>query len=317
MANKNLPTIRQSTEVALSRANMLMDMADKILAKQSNIDPTATIDPSATIHEDAVIKAYVIIGANVEIDSGTVVESHAVIHGPTKIGKNNHIYSFASIGGDPQDITYEDGQESNLIIGNNNIIREFCTINRGTEKEESLTRIGSNNMLMAYVHIAHDCQLGNHIIMYNNASLAGHVRVYDGAVLGGFTLVKQFCRIGAYTYMRMGCHIYRDVPPYMVASPDMTTSYYATANAKTKTLVCGVNMEGMKRRGFSSIAIASILRTYRLVYHREHFHYGNHTFDYALCRLEESEADSPEVLQFVKFIRSSKAGVMDDSFESR
>ena len=143
------------------------------------IDPSASIDLSAKVHKNAEICAYAVIGANVEIGSGTIVESHVVIQGPTKIGKNNHIYSFASIGGDPQDITYEEGQESNLVIGNDNLIREFCTINRGTEKENSITRVGSNNMLMAYVHIAHDCQVGNHTIMSNNASLAGHVRVHD------------------------------------------------------------------------------------------------------------------------------------------
>ena len=127
------------------------------------IDPSAIIHKSAKIHRNATIKASAVVGAHVEIGAGTVVDSHAVIAGPTKVGKNNHIYSFASIGGDPQDITYEDGQESNLVIGDDNLIREFCTINRGTEKENSLTRIGSNNMLMSYVHIAHDSQLGNHI----------------------------------------------------------------------------------------------------------------------------------------------------------
>jgi carbonic anhydrase/acetyltransferase-like protein (isoleucine patch superfamily) len=123
------------------------------------IHESAIVDPSAKIHKYAEICAYTVIGANVEIDAGTVIESHAVVQGPTKIGKNNHIYSFASIGGDPQDTTYEVGQDSNLIIGNDNQIREFCTINRGTEKEESITRVGSNNLLMAYVHIAHDCQI--------------------------------------------------------------------------------------------------------------------------------------------------------------
>ncbi|SVC22818.1 uncharacterized protein METZ01_LOCUS275672, partial [marine metagenome] len=147
------------------------------------IEPSAIVHKTAKVHKDAIIKASAVIGKHVEIGAGTVVDSHAVIAGPTKIGKNNHIYSFASIGGDPQDITYEDGQESNLVIGDDNLIREFCTINRGTEKENSLTRIGSNNMLMSYVHIAHDCQLGNHIIMSNNASLAGHVRIADWAIL--------------------------------------------------------------------------------------------------------------------------------------
>lgn len=139
------------------------------------IDPKAVVHKTSKIHPSAEICAYAVIGENVEIGAGTIIESHAVIQGPTKIGINNHIYSFASIGGDPQDISYSEGQESNLIIGDNNLIREFCTINRGTEKENAVTRIGSNNMLMAYVHIAHDCEVGDHVIMSNNASLAGHV----------------------------------------------------------------------------------------------------------------------------------------------
>jgi UDP-N-acetylglucosamine acyltransferase len=262
------------------------------------IDPSAIIDPSAKVHKNAEICAYAVIGANVEIGSGTIVESHTVIQGPTKIGRNNHIYSFASIGGDPQDITYEDGQESNLVIGNDNLIREFCTINRGTEKENSITRVGSNNMLMAYVHIAHDCQVGNHTIMSNNASLAGHVRVHDWAILGGFTLVKQFCMIGLHTYIGMGCQVNKDIPAYMVASG-------------APTRVRSINAEGMKRRGFSSSAVASIKRAFKVVYRESQ----GRLLDHALNELEASEADSPEVMQFVKCIRSSKVGIMRGPIE--
>ena len=257
------------------------------------IDPSALIDPSAKIHKNAEICAYAVIGKNVEINSGTIVEAHAVIQGPTKIGKNNHIYSFASIGGAPQDITYEDGQESNLVIGDDNLIREFCTINRGTEKEKSITRVGSNNMLMAYVHIAHDCQVGNHVIMSNNASLAGHVRVHDWAILGGFTLVKQFCMIGMHTYIGMGCQVNKDIPAYLVASG-------------IPTRVRSINAEGMRRRGFSSSAIASIKRAFKVVYRESQ----GQLLDHSLNDLIKSEADSPEVMQFVKCIRSSKVGIM-------
>ncbi|MCS5551554.1 MAG: acyl-ACP--UDP-N-acetylglucosamine O-acyltransferase [Gammaproteobacteria bacterium] len=260
-----------------------------------NIHPSAVIHPSAKIHNSVEINAYAIIGADVEIGEGTIIDSHTVIQGPTKIGTNNHIYSFASIGGDPQDITYEDDQESNLIIGDNNIIREFCTINRGTPKDRSITRIGSNNMLMAYVHIAHDCQLGNHIIMANNASLAGHVKVYDWAILGGFTLVKQFCRIGAHTYMGMGCHINKDIPPYMVVT--------CTGN---RAIVRAVNIEGMKRRGFSRIAIGSIRQAFLTVY----MHNQGKLLGQKLTELEYLEADSLEVVQFIGFIRSSTCGIM-------
>ena len=259
-----------------------------------NTHPSAEIHPSAKIHKSVEINAYVVIGADVEIGAGTIIESHTVIQGPTKIGKNNHIYSFASIGGDPQDISYEAGQESNLIIGDDNIIREFCTINRGTEKEKSLTRVGSNNMLMAYVHIAHDCQLGDHIIMSNNASLAGHVKVQDWAFLGGFTLVKQFCMIGAQTYIDMGCQINKDIPPY-------------TRALGIQTRVMEVNTYGMWRRGFSLEAIASVERAFLAVY-AQFIYVG--LIDDLLSELEESEAGSPEVMQFIEFIRSSKCGIM-------
>ena len=258
-----------------------------------NIHPSAAIHPSAKIHKSVEINAYVVIGADVEIGAGTIVESHAIIQGPTKIGKNNHIYSSVSIGGDPQDLSYEDDQESNLVIGNNNIFREFCSINRGTPKEQSLTRIGSNNLLMAYVHIAHDCQLGNHIVMTNNASLAGHVRVQDYAILGGFTLVKQFCMIGAHTYIGMGCQINKDIPPYLIASG-------------TQTRVRAVNTKGMKRRGFSSSSIASINRAFKTVYRES----AGKLLDQKLRELEILESDSLEVMQFIKFIRSSKVGIM-------
>ena len=255
------------------------------------IHESAVVDPSAKIHKNAEICAYTVIGANVEIDAGTIIESHAVVQGPTKIGKNNHIYSFASIGGDPQDITYEAGQDSNLIIGDENQIREFCTINRGTEKEESITRVGSNNLLMAYVHIAHDCQIGDHIIMSNNASLAGHVRIQDWAILGGFTLVKQFCMIGMHTYIGMGCQINKDIPSYMVASG-------------VQTRVRSINAEGMRRRGFSPNAITAIKRAFKVVYR------GSGLLDQSLKELEKTESNHKEIMQFVKCIRSSKTGIM-------
>lgn len=255
------------------------------------IHESAIVDPSAKIHKNSEICAYAIIGANVEIDAGTIVESHAVIQGPTKIGKNNHIYPFASIGGDPQDITYEIGQESNLVIDDDNQIREFCTINRGTEKEESITRVGSNNLLMAYVHIAHDCQVGNHIIMSNNASLAGHVHIQDWTILGGFTLVKQFCMIGMHTYVGMGCQINKDIPSYMVASG-------------VQTRVRSINAEGMRRRGFSPNAIAAIKRAFKVVYR------SSGLLDQSLKKLEKTESRNKEVMHFVKCIRNSKIGIM-------
>jgi len=261
-----------------------------------SIDPSAIIHESAKIHKSVIISAYAVIGANVEIGSGTVIDSHAVIDGPTKIGKNNHIYSFASIGGDPQDITYQEGQESNLVIGDDNLIREFCTINRGTEKENSLTRIGSNNMLMSYVHIAHDCQLGDHIIMSNNASLAGHVRISDWAILGGFVLIKQFCNVGRHSYTGMGGQVNKDIPDYMVATG---------IHPKIRS----INKVGMKRRGFSASSISSIMRAFKVVYRDSQ----GRLLDQALNELESSESDSHEVMQFVDCIRNSRVGIMRGS----
>jgi UDP-N-acetylglucosamine acyltransferase len=276
---------------------MIID--ETTISEVANIDPSAIVHKSAcigdhsTIGSDVEIHANAVIGDNVEIGSGTIIESHVVIHGPTRIGTNNHIYSFASIGGDPQDAHYEEGEDSHLVIGNDNIIREFCTINRGIARGEPITKIGSSNMLMANVHIANDCRLGDHIIIANNATLAGYVEIQDWAILGGFTLVKQHCMIGMHTYIGMGCQINKDIPSYMVASG-------------AQTRIRSYNLEGMRRRGFSPRAIGSIGRAFRVVYRESQ----GRLLDHALVQLEESESDSPEVMQFVKCIRSSKAGIM-------
>ncbi len=257
------------------------------------IDNKAIVHKNTKIHKTATISAYAVIGSNVEIDAGTVVDSHTVIQNFTKIGKNNHIYSFASIGGDPQDLTYEAGQESNLIIGDNNLIREFCTINRGTEKENSITRIGSNNMLMAYVHIAHDCQLGDNIVMSNNSSLAGHVVLQNWVVLGGFTLVKQFCTIGAHSYIGMGCHINKDIPPYL-------------AVAGIPTRIKSVNSVGLNRRGFSTHTISAIKRVFKIIYRESTYGLIGKKLD----EIEKTESNNEEVMKFVEAIRNSKLGTM-------
>lgn len=269
------------------------------------IAKTAIIHEGAVVHPDAIIKdnveicAYAIIGKNVEIGEGTIVESHATIQGPTKIGKNNHIFSFASIGGDPQDVSYEKGQESNLEIGDDNIIREFTTINRGTQKQDSITRVGSNNMLMAYVHIAHDCVVGNNTIMSNNSSLAGHVVLNDHAILGGFTLVKQFTHIGCHVYTAMGCQINKDVPPYMVVSHHPTR-------------VNSINSEGLKRRNFSATDIAAIKRGFKAIYREDR---GGLLSD-ALDKLEEKEKDNTFISDMINFIRNSKNGILRGPVES-
>lgn len=258
------------------------------------IDDKALVHKGATVHKDAHIAAYAVVGDQVAIGAGTIIDSNVVIDGPSKIGKNNHIYPFASIGGDPQDVTYESGQRSSLVIGDGNLIREFCTINRGTEKEpQALTKIGSNNMLMAYVHIAHDCQLGNHIIMANNSSLAGHVRIDDYAFLGGFTLVKQFCSIGQSVYTGMGCHINKDIPPYLVVSG-------------MPSKVRGVNAIGLKRRNLTSHTISALKNAFRVIYRDGE----GQVIDSVLSSLEKLDANCQEVVDFIYFIRHSKSGIM-------
>lgn len=216
------------------------------------IDARAIIDPRARLAEDVTVGAYTIIGPDVEIGSGTWVGPHVVINGPTRIGRDNKIYQFASIGEGPQDKKYA-GEPTRLEIGDRNVIREYASLNRGTVQGGEVTRIGNDNWIMAYVHIAHDCHVGNGTIFANAASLAGHVTVGDMAILGGFAIVHQFCRIGAHSFCAMGSAINRDVPPYVMVSGHMAEPH-------------GINSEGLKRRGFSREAIQQIRRAYKLLY---------------------------------------------------
>lgn len=214
--------------------------------------PTAVIDPAASVHESCEIGPFAVIGADVVIGAGNTIGPHTVISGPTTIGRDNHIFQFASIGADPQDLKF-DGKESRLEIGSRNRIREFVTVNRGTAGGGGITRIGDDNLLMAYVHIAHDCLVENHTVFANSASLAGHVEVGDYAILGGFSLVHQFSRIGAHSFAGMGSVINKDVPPYVLVS-----GHYAESK--------GINKQGLKRRGFSQDEISALQKCYvRLV----------------------------------------------------
>jgi len=215
------------------------------------IHQTAIIDKKAKIADDVSIGPYSVIGADVEIGSGTWIGPHVVISGPTKIGKNNKIFQFASVGEDPQDLKFA-GEITHLEIGDNNTIRENVTISRGTEDGGALTRIGDHNLLMAYVHIAHDCLIGNHIILANSASCAGHVEVGDHAILGGFTLVHQFTKIGSRAFTSMGSIINQDVPPYVIVA-----SSYGKAS--------GINKVGLKRSGYSDEVIRAIVNAYKLL----------------------------------------------------
>jgi len=252
------------------------------------IHPTAVIDSGAQVHETCEIGPYAIIGPDVTIGSGTRIGPHTVISGPTVIGEQNRIFQFASIGEDPQDLKY-DGEESRLVIGDRNTIREFVTINRGTTGGGGETRLGSDNLLMAYVHVAHDCIIGSHTIFANAASLAGHVTVGDYAILGGFSLVHQFSRVGDHSFSGMGSVINKDIPPFLLVS-----GHYVEAK--------GVNKQGLKRRGFSSEAISAIHKTYLKMVKKKGVK------DDSLAEIEALAKEHESVAQLLEFIRNSERG---------
>jgi UDP-N-acetylglucosamine acyltransferase len=216
------------------------------------IHPSALIDPQAELDSNVTVGPFSVIGAGVRIGAGTVIGSHVVIQGPTTIGRDNRIHPFASVGGEPQDKKFH-GEQARLEIGDRNLIRESVTINRGTADGGGITSIGSDNWIMAYVHIAHDCRVGSHTIFANAASLAGHVEIHDHVILGGFSLIHQFCKIGAHAFTSMGSIINRDVPPYVMVAGQF---------AEPK----GINSEGLKRRGFTPERITAIRRGFKLVY---------------------------------------------------
>jgi len=251
------------------------------------IHPTALVDPSAYIGADVRIEAYTLIGPEVSIGRGTRIGPHCSIDGPTRIGENNQIHGHASIGGMPQDKKFV-GERSELQIGHRNTIREFVTINRGTAGGGSITRIGDDNWLLAYVHIAHDCQVGSHCVFSNNATLAGHVKIDDYVILSGFAGIHQFCRIGAHAFIGMGALVNGDVPPFVMIAQDG----YARPR--------GVNSEGLKRRDFSPERITAIKRAYRTVYMS-----GASLHD-ARQQLVELAGDNEDVRTFLNFIEQGE-----------
>mgnify|MGYP002738046777 CR=1 FL=1 len=255
-----------------------------------NIHSTAIVDSKAQLATDVEIGAYSIIGPDVKIDNGTRVGPHVVINGHTTIGKNNQIFQFSSLGEVPQDKKYKK-EETQLEIGDNNNIREFCTFNRGTAQDKGITKIGDNNWIMAYVHIAHDCHVRNHTIMANNSSLAGHVDVYDHAILGGFTLVHQFCKVGEHVITAVGSVVFKDIPPYVTA---------AGYDAKPH----GINAEGLKRRGFSADSITNIKRAYKTLYRQ------SLTLEEAKTSLSEQVLSAPEVKILLDFLSLSSRGII-------
>lgn len=252
------------------------------------IHETAIIDESAVVADDVEIGPYSIVGAEVEIESGTVVGPHVVIKGPTSIGRDNRIFQFASIGEDPQDLKFH-GERSRLVIGDRNTIRECVTMHRGTEEDRSLTQIGNDNLFMAYVHIAHDCVIGNHIIFANNATLAGHVVVEDFAILGGFTAVHQFTRLGAYCFTGFATALDRDVLPYFTV-------------AGNRARARGINKEGLVRKGFKPETIRALQDTYKILVK------SKGTMQEKLERVSELAAVHPEVRQVIDFLGESERG---------
>ncbi|HSH72787.1 MAG TPA: acyl-ACP--UDP-N-acetylglucosamine O-acyltransferase [Methylophilaceae bacterium] len=257
---------------------------------QSKIHSTAIIDAKAELDSSVEIGPYAVIGPDVKIGSGTVIGAHSVISGPTTIGRNNQIFQFSSLGAAPQDKKYA-GEPTTLEIGDNNTIREFCTFNRGTVQDKGVTRIGNDNWVMAYVHIAHDCQVGNHTILANNSSLAGHVDMHDYAILGGFTLVHQFCKIGAHVITAVNTVVFKDIPPYVTAA-----GYDAAPH--------GINAEGLKRRGFSADSILNIKRAYKTLYR------NSLTLEEAKHELNQQLAACPELGILIEFLNNSTRGIV-------
>ncbi len=254
------------------------------------IDPRAVIDPSARIDRNVSVGPYSVIGANVEIGEGTWIGPLVVINGPTRIGRDNKIYQFASLGDAPQDKKYA-GEDTRLEIGDRNVIREYCTFNRGTSQGAGETRLGHDNWVMAYVHVAHDCFIGDQTILANGASLAGHVIVEDYAILGGFTLVHQFCMLGAHCFTSFSTRISKDVPPYVMAS-----GYAAKPH--------GLNTEGLKRRGMNPDTIRDLRRAYKIIYR------SKLSLAQAIEALSELADKRDEVAEMVAFLQRSERGII-------
>ena len=254
------------------------------------IHPSAIVHPGARLGENVSIGAYSIVGEHVTIGDGCWIGPHVVIEGHSRIGSDNRIFQFCSLGAVPQDKKYA-GEATRLEIGDGNTIREFCTINCGTAQDAGVTRIGGDNWIMAYVHIAHDCQVGDHAIFSNNAQLAGHVHVGDYAILGGFTGVHQFVRIGAHSFTAIATVLVHDLPPYVMAAGD-------TAKAH------GINTEGLRRRGFSAAALAAIKRAYKTLYK------SGLTLEQARVELAEQARGCAEIGLLVEFLHSSTRGIV-------
>ncbi|MGA0072865.1 MAG: acyl-ACP--UDP-N-acetylglucosamine O-acyltransferase [Steroidobacteraceae bacterium] len=247
-----------------------------------SIDPRAVIAPSAQLAEGVEVGPFAVIGEGVEIGEGSIIGPHAVINGPTRIGRECRVFQFASIGDAPQDKKYR-GEPTRLEIGDRNIFRECCTVNRGTVGGHGITRIGSDNLFMAYSHVAHDCVIGDHCVFSNSVALAGHVEVADWVIMSGFAGVHQFCKVGAHAFLANNTAATRDVPPYLLV---------AGTPAEPK----GINSEGLKRRGFTPEQIANIKQAYRVLYR------DGLKLEEASQELERLAADQPELRLFTEFL---------------
>lgn len=254
------------------------------------IHSSAFVDPGAEVQADVEVGPFCVIGPGVVLGAGTRVGSHVVIEGPTRIGERNRIHSFSTLGGAPQDKKYR-GESSSLEIGDRNVIREYCTFNRGTEGGGMVTRVGDGNWIMAYVHIAHDCKVGNQNVMANGTTLAGHVQVEDCVTFGAFTTVHQFCRIGAHAFSAMGTVILKDVPPFVTVAGNSASPH-------------GLNTEGLRRHHFPSQVVRALKSAYKTVYRR------GLTLDTALGQLAAPAKESAEVSRFRDFVRASGRGIV-------
>src|SRR5580704_125470 len=254
----------------------------------SEIDPRAIVSSTAKLGKNVKVGAFAVVGDEVELGDASVLEHHAVVQGPTRMGRENHLYPFAVVGGDPQDLTYK-GERVSLEVGDKNEFHEFSTVNRGTVKGGGITRVGSNNLIMSYAHIGHDCQIGDSTIFVNGATLAGHVTVEDNAQIGAFCPVHQFCRIGKYSYIAAHTVITQDVPPF------------SKIVAPRGTRCLGVNRVGLERQGFSAARVGAIEKAYRLLLR------SKMNTSQAVEKMRGTLADSPDVITLVQFIESASS----------
>ncbi len=254
------------------------------------IDSKAIVDSHAELADDVSVGPYSVIGADVKIGAGNIIGSHVVIKGPTSIGKENRIYQFTSIGEDPQDKKYA-AEITRLEIGDRNTIREFTSMHRGTQQDNCVTKIGDDNLFMAYTHVAHDCIIGNNVIMANGASLAGHVHLNNNAILGGFTLVHQFTQVGQYSFAAMGSAITQDIPPFIMVGGKPTRPH-------------GINSVGMERNGISAEDIRLIRNAYKIIYKM------NLRLEDAIEKMEDMASDSKQLTDMISFLRNVSRGIL-------